>query len=203
MTQHLAHVFDLDGVVRDFVPGDVGPAIEATLGLTPGRLAETAFRPDLIEPTITGRATFAQWYAAICDELVRTLPEGAPVHEQMDRWRAHRGTPVASTIERIELLRGAGHRTYLFTNGTDHVPAELSLLGLDHLFDAVVNSSDLGVAKPDPAAYAAAHRAIEDDLGRHLDPAEVWFTDDRADNVSAAAAYGWAAELFRQPSGIR
>ncbi len=67
----------------------------------------------------------------------------------------------------------------------------------------MLNSAELGVAKPDPAAFAAAHRAIEDDLGRTVDPAEVWFTDDRPDNVVAAAAHGWAAELFTRPSGIR
>ncbi len=203
MTHRAAHVFDLDGVVRDFEPGDVAPSIESALGLTPGRLAETAFRADLIEPTITGRSTFTQWYAAICDALAADLPDGAPVHEQMERWRAHRGTPVASTVARIESLREAGQRTYLFTNGTDHVPAELRQLRLDHLFDGVLNSAELGVAKPDPAAFAAAHRAIEDDLGRTVDPAEVWFTDDRPDNVVAAAAHGWAAELFTRPSGIR
>ena len=40
-----------------------------------------------------------------------------------------------------------------------------ALLGLDRLFDGVLNSADFGVAKPDLQAYAAAHRAIEADLG--------------------------------------
>ncbi|MEO7752905.1 MAG: HAD family hydrolase [Terracoccus sp.] len=190
MTARAAHVFDLDGVVRDFGPGDVAPSIESALGLPAGHLAATAFRPDLVEPTITGRASFAQWYAAICDALAADLPDGAPVHDQMERWRAHRGTPVASTVARIETLRQAGRRTYLFTNGTDHVPAELRQLGLDHLFDGVLNSAELGVAKPDPAAFAAAHRVIETDLGRSVGPAEVWFTDDRPDNVVAATTFG-------------
>ena len=70
------------------------------------------------------------------------------------------------------------------------------LLGLDRLFDGVLNSADFGVAKPDPQAFAAAHRAIEADLGRVVARGDVWFTDDRGDNVAAAREFGWDAELF-------
>ncbi len=195
MTEPAAYVFDLDGVVRDFAPGSPSPVIEAALGLPAGGLEALVFRPDLIEPTITGRQTFEQWYAAVCLALERTVPEPARVREHMELWRAHRGTPIDETVERITALRGDGHRTYVFTNGTDLVPDELELLGLTDLFDRVLNSADFGVAKPDPHAFAAAHRAIEDDLGP-LPPAAVWFTDDRTDNVAAAAEFGWQATLF-------
>jgi len=193
---HTAYVFDLDGVVRDFAPGDAGPAIEAALGLPAGHVSATAFRSELLLPTITGRRTFDQWYAAICAALEEVVPEPARVHEHMTRWREHRGTVIDETVERLEALRSDGHRTYVFTNGTDHVPQEMELLGITRLFDGLLNSADLGVAKPDPLAYAAAHRAIEADLGRGVARDEVWFTDDRDDNVTAAREFGWHAELF-------
>lgn len=195
MIEPVAYVFDLDGVVRDFAPDSPDSLIEAALGLPAGGLAGLAFRPDLIEPTITGRQTFEQWYAAVCLALESVVPEPARVREHMARWRAHRGSPVDETVERIRALRDAGHRTYVFTNGTDLIPEELQLLGLTDLFDRVLNSADFGVAKPDPAAFAAAHRAIEEDLGP-LEPGAIWFTDDRADNVAAAAEFGWQAVLF-------
>ena len=72
----------------------------------------------------------------------------------------------------------------------------MELLGITRLFDGVLNSADFGVAKPDPLAYAAAHRAIERDLGCELPRDEVWFTDDREDNVAAAREFGWDAEVF-------
>ncbi len=196
MSEHAAHVFDLDGVVRDFAPGDAGPAIESALGLPAGHVAATAFRSDLLLPTITGRRTFEQWYAAICAALEEVVPEPAAVRGQMTRWREHRGSVIDETVERLEALRAEGHRTYVFTNGTNHVPQELELLGITRLFDGVLNSADYGVAKPDPLAYAAAHRAIEADLGRVVERAEVWFTDDRDDNVAAAREFGWEAVLF-------
>lgn len=91
---HAAYVFDLDGVVRDFGPGDQNPVIEAALALPPGTVAATAFRPDLLEPTITGRQTFEQWYAAVCRALEAIVPEPADVHTHMEKWRTHRGSPV-------------------------------------------------------------------------------------------------------------
>jgi putative hydrolase of the HAD superfamily len=193
---HAAYVFDLDGVVRDFAPGDANPAIEAALGLPAGHVAATAFRSELLLPTITGRRSFDDWYAAICSALEEVVPEPARVREHMASWREHRGTVIDETVERLEALRSGGHRTYVFTNGTDYVPQEMELLGITRLFDGLLNSADLGVAKPDPLAYAAAHRAIEADLGRAVAREDVWFTDDRADNVTAAREFGWDAELF-------
>jgi putative hydrolase of the HAD superfamily len=196
MREHAAYVFDLDGVVRDFEPGDANPAIEAALGLPAGHVSATAFRSGLLMPTITGRQSFDAWYAAICGALEEVVPEPDRVRTHMTRWREHRGSVVDETVERLETLRSAGHRTYVFTNGTDHVPDELELLGLTRLFDGLLNSADFGVVKPDPLAYAAAHRAIEADLGRVVAPSDVWFTDDRDDNVVAAREFGWDAELF-------
>jgi putative hydrolase of the HAD superfamily len=193
---HTAYVFDLDGVVRDFAPGDANPAIEAALGLPAGHVAATAFRSELLLPTITGRRSFDDWYAAICAALEEVVPEPARVREHMASWREHRGTVIDETVERLEALRSGGHRTYVFTNGTDYVPQEMELLGITRLFDGLLNSADLGVAKPDPLAYAAAHRAIEADLRRAVAREDVWFTDDRADNVTAAREFGWDAELF-------
>jgi putative hydrolase of the HAD superfamily len=196
VTGYAAHVFDLDGVVRDFTAGDATPMIEAALGLPAGHVAATAFRPDLLLPTITGQRTFDQWYAAICVALEDAVPEPGRVAEHMVAWREHRGTPIAATVAHLEALRSAGQRTFVFTNGTDTIPAELRLLGLDHLFDKVLNSAVLGVAKPDPAAYAAAHASIEAHLGHAVARDRVWFTDDRADNVGAAREFGWTAEQF-------
>lgn len=196
MTGHTAYVFDLDGVVRDFAPGDPSAAIEAALSLPSGHVAATAFHADLLLPTVTGRQTYDDWYAAICAALEDATADPGQVRHHMERWRSNRGTAIDETVERLEALRSAGHRTYVFTNGTDQVPAELELLGLRRLFDGILNTSDFGVAKPDPLAYAAAHRAIERDLGRELPHDEVWFTDDLAVNVEAAREFGWDAEVF-------
>ena len=60
------------------------------------------------------------------------------------------------------------------------------------------DGADFGVVKPDPLAYAAAHRAIEADLGRMVSHDEVWFTDDPDENVAVVRAVGGDAELVRR-----
>jgi len=56
----------------------------------------------------------------------------------------------------------------------------------------------LGCAKPDPRIYALAFSAFAD--GGRLQPSDVVFFDDLAENVAAARAAGWSA--FRvDPSG--
>ncbi len=84
--------------------------------------------------------------------------------------------------------RSAGRRTGLLTNNA----AEFQefwrpILPLDELFDDVVDSSAVGLRKPDPRVY---HLALER-LG--VDAAETVFVDDAPGNVVAARAVGMRA----------
>ena len=54
----------------------------------------------------------------------------------------------------------------------------------------MLSSARLGVAKPDPAIYAAAAAALGVDSGECL------FIDDQTVNVHAARAAGMLAEVF-------
>ena len=62
-------------------------------------------------------------------------------------------------------------------------------------FDRRYISGHMGVIKPEPAIY----EMVEADCGI---PAEaLLFTDDRQDNIDAAAARGWQTHLFDGPEG--
>jgi 2-haloacid dehalogenase len=50
----------------------------------------------------------------------------------------------------------------------------------------------MGVIKPDPRIY----QMVEDDCG--MPPQSLLFTDDRADNITAAARRGWRTHQFRK-----
>ncbi len=63
-------------------------------------------------------------------------------------------------------------------------------------FDRAYVSGALRLIKPDPRIYAA----VEADSG--VAPGALLFTDDRADNIEAAAARGWQTHLFEQPEGL-
>lgn len=190
-----AVVFDLDGVLREF-ESDVTDAIAERLGLTPTEFLELTFDHDLLGPVVTGRNTFAQWCARIEQRLVAAGVDDLRAAEGLAAWVAYRGRPLAASVAVFEELRDAGRACFLFTNGTDNVPAELDQIGLGHLAASVLNSADLGVAKPDPASFAAAHAVIEQRLRAPAERNEVVFTDDRPANVAAAAEFGWQAVLF-------
>lgn len=189
-------VFDLDGVVREFDHVQLA-ALDRELGLGESAFVRTAFERDVLTRVVTGRMTFAEWSRAMSDRLRTAGAAPEAVARAMAIWHRYRGRPVDETVALIGEIRAQGRRTFLFTNGTDNVPAELELLGLGHLLDGLVNSADLGVAKPEEAAFAAAHARIERHLERPVPRDEVAFVDDREENVAGATAFGWQAVHFR------
>lgn len=191
----VAVVFDLDGVIREFGPATT-QRVAAEVGLGPQEFLALAFAEDLLEPVVTGRRTFAAWCGLIRDELVARGTATAAAEDAVRRWVADRGTPVAETVELMAELQTSGTAVFVFTNGTDNIPVELSQIGLGHLVDVVLNSAVLGFRKPHPEAYAAAHATLETHLGRSVDRADVLFTDDRISNVEGAARFGWQTVHF-------
>lgn len=91
-----------------------------------------------------------------------------------------RGTPVFA-------LSNVGVETYGIVSKRYPVLAE---------FDRLFLSGALRFIKPDPRIYAA----LEDGTG--VAPGALLFTDDRADNIDAAAARGWQTHLFEHPEGL-
>lgn len=69
--------------------------------------------------------------------------------------------------------------------------------GLDGLFEVVVSSADVGIAKPDAAIY---HRAL-DLLG--IAPQEALFVDDLERNTKAAEVVGIPSIVFTTPQALR
>ena len=64
------------------------------------------------------------------------------------------------------------------------LPTHLSLLGIAHIFDGVINSSDVGAAKPDPIIFHRALSIADATAKRAL------FIDDSLPNVEAARELG-------------
>jgi epoxide hydrolase-like predicted phosphatase len=94
-------------------------------------------------------------------------------------------------VELVRRSRDAGLRTALLTNniaeGRDFWQA---LLPVDDLFDAVVDSSAVGMRKPDPRIY---HHTLTE-LGG-VEPGRSVFLDDYPGNITAAEAVGMIGVL--------
>jgi putative hydrolase of the HAD superfamily len=163
-------LIDLDDVVREF-DRSVTAGIEHRYGLTPGSLLGTLLRPDLVRAATLGQITDERWRAAVAAEL------GGP--EAVEEWCRYRGAVRPEVLELVRAVRAAGRP-----------------LGLTDEFDAVVNSSVLGVAKPDPAYFAAACRSVDTPPDRCL------FVDDQDRNVRGARAGGLSAHRYGGPADL-
>ena len=87
-------------------------------------------------------------------------------------------------VERVRALRAEGYKTGIITNNVKEGAAWRDMLDVDALFDVVVDSSLVGMRKPNPAIF---HHAL-DLLG--VQAARSVFLDDAESNVVAARAIG-------------
>lgn len=103
--------------------------------------------------------------------------------------------PLSATI--LRALRSKGMAVHALSNFGDKTfdLAEQKYPVL-HEFDRRFISARLKMMKPDPALYAH----VETELG--LDGAQLFFIDDRQDNIDAAAARGWKTHLFTAPEKL-
>jgi putative hydrolase of the HAD superfamily len=88
-------------------------------------------------------------------------------------------------VDAVRQIRDAGFKTALLTNISREGEAIFTkLFPVDELFDVVVDSSKVGMRKPDPAIY----RLTCERLG--IAPERCLFIDDLLCNVEAAEALG-------------
>ena len=101
----------------------------------------------------------------------------------------------AAVVDRIRQLKAAGYRTAVITNNVRELGSHWrSLVDLDPLFDAVVDSCEVGMRKPNPAIYLHAL----DQLGG-VPPAEAVFLDDHPANVAGARGAGLHGIFVEEP----
>jgi putative hydrolase of the HAD superfamily len=89
-------------------------------------------------------------------------------------------------VEAVRMVRAKGLRTAIVTNNIrEYGDAWRSQFPLDELFDAIVDSCEEGVRKPDPEIFQTALvRVGVNDASRAI------FLDDFPGNVAAASAMG-------------
>lgn len=94
-------------------------------------------------------------------------------------------------VERVRGLRGDGYTTGIITNNVaEFGDGWRGLLPVDELFDFVIDSSSVGVRKPDPRIFQLALERVPS-----VPPERAVFLDDYPANVEAARALGMQAIL--------
>ncbi|MCW3813562.1 HAD-IA family hydrolase [Micromonospora sp. DR5-3] len=190
-----ALLVDFDGVLRCWDPA-VAAGVEQEYGLTEGVLGEIAMSWGLLQPVLTGQVSHAQWMASVADALTPSV--GAErARAAVEEWQRYRGEVDLEVLAFIRQVREAGVRVGLGTNATDQLDADLAALGLTDDFDAVVNSSVVGVSKPAKEYFQVACAALE------TSPSRVLFVDDEDRSVSGARAAGLSAHRWTGPGDLR
>ncbi|MEI4485017.1 HAD-IA family hydrolase [Frigidibacter sp. MR17.14] len=113
-----------------------------------------------------------------------------------DRWEDLAGPALPRSVRLLQALLARGVRCFALSNfASDPFARSLAVHPFLGRFDRLFLSGPMGVTKPDPAIYAR----LEAETG--IAPAALLFTDDRAENVAAAAARGWQTHLFDGADG--
>lgn len=123
------------------------------------------------------------------------LPE--PFPESTDFWTNHHVPILETHALVIELKRF--YKLGLLTNAEHNGMHNARRKGLlpDVEWDAIVDSSLLGVIKPEKRIYEIAEQMSG------VKPNEIFFTDDRLLNVTTAKSRGWQGMVFETNNASR
>lgn len=181
-----ALLIDLDGVIRHWPQDD--PRFADLHGVSLTEIKRTAFSEALLLPAITGEMKDEEWREMIVRRLVS---EGfVMAREAVSAWSAGSGEVDHKMLDRVQSLRQK-LKVVLVTNATTRLDRDLETIGLGNSFDAVINSSRVGFAKPNPMIFKAALAQAE------AQPEESLFVDDTLVNVGAARELGIASHHFQ------
>lgn len=185
---------DLDGVLRLW-DQEAPTQLDRLCGLPDGTLAGAAFRPERLLPAITGAVTDEEWRSAVAEDLAAVWGLRATV-SLISRWNGAFGR----VDEEVRTLLAAARRhvpVVLVSNATSRLGADLARLRLVDVLDHVVNTSRLGVAKPDARVFAAAAETAGVPASRCL------FVDDTEGHVAAARTAGMTGLHYREARQLR
>jgi 2-haloacid dehalogenase len=144
---------------------------------------------DIVDEGALFRETIYDW-------ADRTPQWRAEIRMWYDRWIELASPRIEGSIALQRALRIKGVPVFALTNFGKY-SFEEALPKMDFLtdFDRLYVSGRMGVIKPDPRIY----QMVEEDCG--LPPESLLFTDDRADNITAAARRGWRTHQFESWQG--
>lgn len=186
-----AVVFDIGNVLVEWHPERVyDPVVGAVL-------RDHLFHVvglDAMNAAVDAGAPFAQSVA----ELAARHPDHAPhIRLWHDRWSDMFQPEIPQSVRILRALKARGVPVMALSNfGRETFAMAERMYPVLTEFDRSFVSGHLGVIKPDPRIY----EIVESRTG--LAPEGLFFIDDRADNVAAAAARGWQVHHFTGPGGL-
>jgi len=170
---------------------DVARALDDAHGLPRSSIFETLYRTPTWLDIERGIGDPGAWTEAAHRELERRAAR--PLPRLHDEWRRAQSV-IAPNVDLVRALRPR-YKLSVLSNADAALRGRLAREGLHDLFDDIVVSAEVGLAKPEPEVFhLAASR-----LG--LAAGECVFVDDWDQNVAAAREVGMTAVLYRVDKG--
>ncbi|MHA6531798.1 HAD family hydrolase [Paenibacillus sp. BAC0078] len=195
------YIFDLYGTLIDIETDEERPEVWERLALHFGYqglsiTGDELQRRFLLERDrqLAAAAQHCEFPDFVMEEVFRSValelggnPGQAWLHETV-RWLRTLSMIRISLYDGVEeilkRLRSGGKKVFLLSNGQKtFIEAELTMLGILHLFDGVAISSEAGISKPDPLFY----RYLTQTYGADLSSAIMIGNDQRTDMAGATA----------------
>jgi epoxide hydrolase-like predicted phosphatase len=208
-----AVIFDYGGVFSSPLFRGIG-AFETRMGYPPGSVPQLLFGDSTYVgidsrgagltgggPTVdedhdwykleTGQIGLAEWYEGVQRRAPDVL--GSPI--DMDAYLQFLAEmPVGvhwHVVHRARALRDDGMMVGLLTNNVKEWGNHWrETIPIDELFHVVIDSSEVGMRKPDPRIYELTCERLG------IAPGASLFVDDNADNIAAARALGMQTVHF-------
>ncbi len=186
-----AVVFDIGNVLVEWHPERVYDPI-----LSPEARDHLFFAVGLaaMNEAIDAGAPFA---ATVADFAARHPDHAAHILLWKDHWADMFAPEIPHAIRLLRALRRRGTKVFALSNfGRETFDLAERMYPVLTEFDRRYISGKMGIIKPDARIY----QHVEADCG--LPPESLLFTDDRGDNIAAAAARGWQTHLFDAPETL-
>ncbi|GAA6208995.1 HAD family phosphatase [Cognatishimia sp. WU-CL00825] len=113
-----------------------------------------------------------------------------------DNWFELASPAIDHSWRLLRALRTKGIKVFALSNfGVDNWPPAVKVYPVLGEFDREFISGRMQMVKP----FNRIYEKVEEDTG--IEPDQLIFTDDRADNIATARARGWKTHLFDGPQG--
>ena len=195
-----AILFDFGGVFTPS-PFDAAEELGATLGAAPGRVLEIVFGPyheDTDHPW--HRLERGEIPLLEARDAIIALGRAEGIDTDPFRLFALMGAgdgARGAMVERAQRLVAQGYRTALITNNAHEFrDGWRKLVPADELFQVIVDSSEVGMRKPDPRIFELALARLGG-----VAPERALFLDDAPSNVAAAQKLGIRGVVVRKDLG--
>ena len=186
-----AVIFDIGNVLIEWQPERF---YDAAIGEARRRAMFAAVDLHAMNDRVDAGGSFA-------GEIARTAG-GWPEHAEAIRlwhsnWLDMARPAIAHSVRLMRALRQRGVPVFILSN-IGQEPFAMACRDYPFLeeCDRLFLSGAMGVTKPDPQIYALLEQ------GCGLPPEALLFTDDRAENIDAAAARGWQVHHFTGADGL-